>query len=192
MSAPNKKSALFEHCVAVYNAMLAESEPYDTRALSDDPQAGRRELNLLESATPTIELDPDDYSNLDFPGDPGLPRSLSVDPDRGPRIYTGYLTRLFKDLYLSVPYYSSVMENLKRMKCVEQIKRGGGPAPSQWALVQPPDRMLFNMNQQPRLDAKGVHKTTFNTILEQRLNDITEIQKQHDLRLNRLELENKL
>jgi hypothetical protein len=57
--------------------------------------------------------------------------------------WEGFTTKVFKDLRLSVPYYTAVMNALKKMDCVRQLKRGGGGAPSRWLLLQEPTRELF-------------------------------------------------
>lgn len=54
-------------------------------------------------------------------------------------VYTGFLTQLFRKNLLAVPYYSSVMSALKEMGCVEQTKRGGGSATSEWLILAKPD-----------------------------------------------------
>jgi archaellum component FlaC len=59
-------------------------------------------------------------------------------------VYEGFLTKLFNTQHLSVPYYSAVMDNLQRMDCVRQMRRGGGTSPSQWALLQPPTTDLWD------------------------------------------------
>jgi hypothetical protein len=59
-------------------------------------------------------------------------------------VYTGHLTRLFQQLMMAVPYYTSIMSTLKRLGCVEQIRRGGGSAPSKWALIGEPTEEAFN------------------------------------------------
>ena len=54
-------------------------------------------------------------------------------------VYSGFLTKLItQELSLSVPFYTSLMRELKRMGCVKQLKRGGGTAPSEWELVKAP------------------------------------------------------
>lgn len=54
-------------------------------------------------------------------------------------VYEGALTKLFRDqLGLSVPYYTSSLGELKRMGCLAQLRRGGGGAPSIWALYFEP------------------------------------------------------
>lgn len=59
------------------------------------------------------------------------------------QIYRGFLTKLFSKVRLSTPYYSSVMQTLKKMDCVRQLRRGGGGSPSEWALIQEPTVALF-------------------------------------------------
>lgn len=65
-------------------------------------------------------------------------------------LYTGFLTRLFEDLGLSVPYYTDVMGALKRMDCARQMRRGGGTSPSQWILLREPTEALYNEMILPR------------------------------------------
>jgi hypothetical protein len=82
------------------------------------------------------------------------------------KVYTGHLTRLFQELLLAVPYYTSVMNTLKRMGCVEQLRRGGGNAPSKWVLYSEPKEEAFN-DLKPRA-RKSASKLD---ALEQRIND---------------------
>lgn len=58
-------------------------------------------------------------------------------------IYTGKLTHKFAELGFSVPYYTSIMNNLRAMVCVIQLRRGGGNAPSIWGLIEPPNMVAF-------------------------------------------------
>jgi hypothetical protein len=53
-------------------------------------------------------------------------------------VYEGYLTRLFADLQMAMPYYTTVMRRLKAMDCVQQLARGGGSSPSRWQLLTEP------------------------------------------------------
>ena len=69
--------------------------------------------------------------------------STAADDDEGQRVYTGHLTKLFRKVGLSVPYYTNVMNHLKRMDCVRQLYRGGGGTPSRWVLLQEPTTILF-------------------------------------------------
>jgi hypothetical protein len=59
-------------------------------------------------------------------------------------VYEGFLTRLFNQLELATPYYTSVMQRLRKMGCVRQLSRGGGAAPSKWLLVDDPTWELFD------------------------------------------------
>lgn len=58
-------------------------------------------------------------------------------------IYEGFTTKLFEKLGLSMPHYSAVLQELKRMGCVEQVKRGGGGAKSVWKLLEAPTLERF-------------------------------------------------
>lgn len=95
--------ALFDHCTAVYGAMI--------------------------KAAGTAVMEDDNHLEEDLRGKP---------------VYEGHLTRLFAELGLSTPYYTSVMTRLKRMRCVEQLRRGGGNAHSRWVLKQEPTEALWN------------------------------------------------
>ncbi len=59
---------------------------------------------------------------------------------------------------LSVPYYTTITRALKRMGCIEQIKRGGGTAPSQWRLVTEPTLTKFEDTQPRRSNRKPIDK----------------------------------
>jgi hypothetical protein len=85
-------------------------------------------------------------------------------------VYTGHLTKLFSvDLRLSVPYYTQVMNALKGMDCVRQIRRGGGSAPSVWLVVQPPTEDLFEGTRDPSTASKKVQQ---NEQILQQLRDL--------------------
>lgn len=58
-------------------------------------------------------------------------------------VFEGFLTHLFEQLNLSVPYYTTVRQALLRMGCIRQLKRGGGNSPSQWELICEPTREAF-------------------------------------------------
>jgi len=58
-------------------------------------------------------------------------------------VYEGYLTRLFADLNLAMPYYTAVMRRLKAMGCVKQLARGGGSSPSKWEILDEPSYEEF-------------------------------------------------
>ena len=58
-------------------------------------------------------------------------------------VYEGKTTQLLTSVGISIPYYSHVMKALQRMGCVEQLRRGGGPTPSRWALWKEPSEEDF-------------------------------------------------
>lgn len=72
-------------------------------------------------------------------------------------VFTGYTTRLFQQLQLPGPYYSSVLQRLQAMGCIAQLSRGGGSAPSRWSLLDDPTLEQFQATEpehkQTRLDA---------------------------------------
>src|ERR1700755_1130274 len=66
-------------------------------------------------------------------------------------VYEGFLTRLFNKLSLATPYYTSVMQALRKMGCVKKLSRGGGAPPSKWELLQEPTVELLNNAQAKKL-----------------------------------------
>lgn len=68
---------------------------------------------------------------------------ISEGEERTVEVYEGFLTRLFGDVNLSVPYYTQVVRMLKGMNCINQIRRGGGTSPSRWVLLGEPTRDAF-------------------------------------------------
>lgn len=60
-------------------------------------------------------------------------------------VYTGSLTNLItQDLGLGNAYYTVIMDKLKGMDCVEMLRRGGGPSPSQWLMKRAPTPEAYN------------------------------------------------
>jgi len=101
--------ALYDHCVRVYDTMLAQAAPEVVEDISD-------------TAVP---------------------------------VYEGYLTKLMSGLGLSTPYYTSIRRTLMDMGCIEQIRRGGGPSPSRWALLQTPEEQVFADYEARKRGPKG-------------------------------------
>lgn len=89
-------------------------------------------------------------------------------------VYEGYLTRLFGELEMATPYYTTVMRCLKAMNCVRQMSRGGGSSPSRWELVNDPDWDTFDAIEQKRLTNNTQIGQVKNTtaILVKRVNDL--------------------
>jgi hypothetical protein len=72
-------------------------------------------------------------------------------------VWEGMLTQFITgELHLSVPYYTKITQALKRMGCVQQLKRGGGTAPSIWELITEPTEELYKNKLAPK--KKGVGK----------------------------------
>jgi hypothetical protein len=55
--------------------------------------------------------------------------------DEGRLIYKGYITHLFRNCNVPVPTYGPVLDILKRIGCITQVKRGGGGAMSEWQIL---------------------------------------------------------
>ena len=86
-------------------------------------------------------------------------------------VWEGHLTKLFAALHLSVPYYTSVTRELKRMGCIAQKRRGGGNAPSQWLILTAPTEELFRMDN--KLVSRATQKGNKIEMLEQQIRDLT-------------------
>lgn len=91
------------------------------------------------------------------------------DQDKGKLlVWEGHLTKLITGLNLSVPYYTSVTRELKRMGCIRQMRRGGGNATSQWELLREPSEELWRDNS-TRTSGISSRKGDKLTMLEARL-----------------------
>jgi hypothetical protein len=89
-------------------------------------------------------------------------------------VWKGFLTKLIcKELSHSVPYFTKIMQNLKRMDCVRQLQRGGGSAHSHWALLQKPTPELWEAHhRQPEQTAKTLGNARMD-VIEQQMRDLT-------------------
>lgn len=84
-------------------------------------------------------------------------------------VWEGFLTRLIQsDLQLAVPYYSAIRGHLIRMGCIKQLRRGGGNSKSQWELIRPPSKELFDSAQ-----ATGNQRQRQKEAHTQQLSDLT-------------------
>lgn len=71
-------------------------------------------------------------------------------------VWEGMLTQFITgELHLSVPYYTKITRELKRMGCIEQLKRGGGTAPSQWRLLTEPTEEAWAKNRAKKKQSQG-------------------------------------
>jgi len=100
-----------------------------------------------------------------------------IDPDDHDEeriiVYEGFLTKLFADLSLSVPLYTSVMNALKDMGCVKQLRRGGSSTPSQWELRFEPNTEAFMRQVVGDKPATVTKKDTAIAMLRQQNTDLT-------------------
>lgn len=85
----------------------------------------------------------------------------------GYMIWTGHTTQLFARLGMATPYYTTVMRALKKMGCLEQVRRGGGNAQSKWRLVRRPEEDAFNAAELLKTPTQGSQKA-----LEQQFRDL--------------------
>jgi len=59
-------------------------------------------------------------------------------------VWEGFMTDLIcSQLNLSVPYYTHILNAMKDMGCLRQLRRGGGSSPSQWELIYEPTLEAF-------------------------------------------------
>lgn len=71
--------------------------------------------------------------------------------DDGDLLYTGHLTHMFDEIGYSAPQYSDIMDALKRMDCVERIRRGSRNFPAIWKILREPTQELFEfMPEKPK------------------------------------------
>lgn len=80
-------------------------------------------------------------------------------------VYEGFLTKLIQDNDLPNPYYTKVTQELKRMDCARQLRRGGSTSKSRWLLLQPPSPELWH-------NSVGSTPRTGKDAVDQRINDL--------------------
>lgn len=85
-------------------------------------------------------------------------------------VWTGHLTQVFNRLGLAGPYYTAIMNHLKRMGSVLQVRRGGGSAQSKWMLLEAPTMEAFDNAIQVgnKPSVRKLHQQ-----LQQRVEDLT-------------------
>ena len=120
----------------------------------------------------------------------GAPDGEDVVTSSGYMIWTGHTTQLFARLGMATPYYTTVMQTLKKMGCVEQVKRGGGNSMSKWRLVRRPEEQFFEAAEKLKKPIQGTQKA-----LEQQVRDLnnrvlTLEDRMHDLVQNLPAMEN--
>lgn len=100
------------------------------------------------------------------------------------KVYEGFLTTLFQDLRMSVPYYTTIMKALKAMNCVEQLRRGGGTSKSKWVLYHEPTEEGFMAYMNGRTSPRRQGQLA---ALEQRNRDLAARVSEAEKRLDRIE-----
>ena len=99
------------------------------------------------------------------------------------QMWEGYTTKLFRTLRLAVPQYTKVMQALQAMDCVRQIRRGGGSAMSQWALIQYPKLDSFKVRAGTSYKSKAGQASVQNAQqirdLNRRLSDLEQKMENH-------------
>lgn len=100
-----------------------------------------------------------------------VPSNYGREEDVEQLVWEGHLTKLFAQLHLSVPYYTSVTRELKRMGCIVQKRRGGGNAASQWVLLTEPTEELFRTES--TYTPRSAKAATRMDMLEQQVRDMS-------------------
>lgn len=100
-------------------------------------------------------------------------------------VYAGNLTKLFQQMEIPNPYYTSVTHALKGMGCIHQLRRGGGSSPSRWALLKQPIEDEF-VNWTPSSSSVKQHLGSA-AITNQRLRDLTRMVQELTTRVEKLE-----
>jgi hypothetical protein len=68
---------------------------------------------------------------------------MKDDQKRDILVWEGFMTHLFDGLGLATPTYTSILGHLKRMGCINQLRRGGSTTKSLWELCAKPTEDLF-------------------------------------------------
>jgi hypothetical protein len=113
------------------------------------------------------EAEPEEQSENNYEGGPNMDQRQTVTTPTGYMIWTGHTTQLFARLGMATPYYTTVMQALKKMSCVEQVKRGGGNSMSKWRLVRRPEEEFFEAAEKLKKPVQGGQKA-----LEQQVRDL--------------------
>lgn len=109
------------------------------------------------------------------------------------KVWTGHSTKLFAELGLPTPYYTTVMHKLQAMGCLIQLHRGGGGGESKWALIHAPTREVYETSKDRatgRPSEKDAHDQRMrdmqNRIVELST-DLEQMQSDYDLRVSMIE-----
>lgn len=100
--------------------------------------------------------------------------------ENGMRLWEGYTTKIFHELGLSNPHYTSVLNTLVRAGCIRQLQRGGGNANSVFEVIRNITPDLFREHY-----TKAGSKRARN--LEQKVNDLSFSMNRHSLQMEQLD-----
>ncbi len=110
------------------------------------------------------------------------------------KVWKGFLTQLIISpesnggLGLPSPYYSHITGVLKQVDAIRQLKRGGGTTPSEWLVLEMPDREMFDWKlDNTRLGTPGTRKATKEEILRKTLDNLTSGMRELRRRIDVLE-----
>ncbi len=90
------------------------------------------------------------------------------------KVWKGFLTQLIlAEQSLPSPYYTYITSALKQTNAIRQLKRGGGKTPSEWLVMEMPDKTLFDWKlDSSRIESKGTRNTTKARIVEQAIDGL--------------------
>jgi len=84
-------------------------------------------------------------------------------------LWTGSLVALFETVGLGMAYYTPVTKKLTAMHCCRQLRRGGGPQPSEWLLLTEPTRAAYLSSEDVRVKSRSKNSRD---VLGQQIRDL--------------------
>lgn len=101
-----------------------------------------------------------------------MAKHVSGEKYDGKDVYIGFLTKdLEEALGIPLSQYSRIINTLKELNCIGQIKRGAARVPSEWVLIGPPDYEAFGYTKE--LVNKRLQRSTRFEV--QKMNEIIDI-----------------
>lgn len=87
------------------------------------------------------------------------------------REWRGQLSKLFPKIDLTPTNYSRIVGMMRRMGCIEQVRRGNANSESVWLLMQRPTKELHDWVKSD--EAESTQEQEYNSSIEQRLRDLS-------------------
>lgn len=99
---------------------------------------------------------------------------LPADGEENVLRYKGMLTKLFVKMEYGTANYSRIVNMLRSMGCIEQIRRGSGTTEGLWLLWKRPDEELFNWVKESEAVEQGRQEdgSIHDLSVEQRMRDL--------------------